>query len=574
MAESGNKSLRIPRSGPDAPRKGGINHLFIVGIDNYSSVAKLNNAVRDAHAVRDVLLEYYEFDKSRLTELYNEQATRQNIMQALRKMASELKDEDNVILYFSGHGHYDTVLDEGYWVPVGASYDIIDDYISYSFIQKVVKAAQARHILLIVDSCYSGAVLVRERDAVKDRLERDPSRWLIASGRNEVVPDGRVGEHSPFAEELIYLLKNYNQSSLSTMQLVDRLTSNVIYNSRQTPIGQPLFDVGHRGGQFFFHPKKGTMGLTPPQAPVVEEVVEEKPVPPPPKSKPKPRTGTKKKTPTKTPPPKAKPPSKQSPTQKTTPIHSDSSRAPGGKIVAGIIALAVIIFIIWAIIPSEPDNPARERQRVTWKKIQVEAEAAMKERDLDKLYKVGAIYYQTFSPGEEPAGGKELMDRVKKMQNTLKKDAENKQPNVIEVPRTLKPNTKLVSPDELTRAAYLKSYKNIRITDYLNLLSTGAVAKNKAEVQKALLNANDLGTGSINNLTKVKFRLYVDETGRTRGHKMIEPVISENSLLGSIYKNVETKIGENYLYKLVYTPAKNKQGRFAKSMVDETFTLK
>lgn len=585
MAESGNKSLRIPRSGPNAPKKGGINHLFVVGIDDYTGVANLNNAVRDAQAVRDVLLEYYHFDKSRLTELYNKEATRQNIMQALRKLASDLEDEDNVILYFSGHGHYDTVLDEGYWVPVGASYDIIDDYISYSFIQKVVKAAQARHILLIVDSCYSGAVLVRERDAVRNRLERDPSRWLIASGRNEVVPDGRVGEHSPFAEELIYLLKSYDESSLSTMKLVDRLTSNVIYNSRQTPIGQPLFDVGHRGGQFFFHPKSRPSKKVSPAPPVVEEVAEEKPAPPKPtpKAKPKPKKKATPKAKAKKPkPPIEHKPAPKTPAAKPKPRpkreiiseETTSEKALGGKIVAGIIALAVIAFIIWAAIPDKPNKPQLERQNATWARVQMEAEQALKTRDLDRLNKVSTAYYQNFPKGQEPTGGQQLMDRVKKMQTTLRAETEaEKKPEFKEVPRTLTPTQKLVSPDELTKTAYKKSYKDIRVSSYLNLVSKRASPKNKAEVQKALMNAKNIKITSVGNVTKAKFMLYVDETGRLRGHKMVEPKASENSLLGSVYKNIETKVGEEYLYKLTFTPAINFSGKAVKSTVEETFTL-
>ena len=98
--------------------------------------------------------------------------------------------------------------------------------------------------------------MVRERDRAKERLERDPSRWIIASGRNEVVPDGMAGGNSPFAEQLLNLLENYADSGLTTLSLIDRVTENVTYNSSQTPIGQPLHGVGHQGGQFVFYPQK------------------------------------------------------------------------------------------------------------------------------------------------------------------------------------------------------------------------------------------------------------------------------------------------------------------------------
>lgn len=235
----------------------GKNHLLLIAIDAYQACGKLNNAVRDAEVLRDLLHEHYCFEPAHTYSYFNEQADRKGLMAALRKMIDSTHEDDSLILYFSGHGHFDEVLKEGYWVPQDASYELIDDYIPYSFVQKVAKAIPARHVLLIVDSCYSGAVLGRDKNMPTDRLERDPSRWLIASGRNEVVPDGIAGYHSPFAEELIDLLKNYRDRGLTTQSLVAKLTVNVIYNANQTPIGEPMQDVGHKNGQFIFHPKQG-----------------------------------------------------------------------------------------------------------------------------------------------------------------------------------------------------------------------------------------------------------------------------------------------------------------------------
>ncbi|GAB4420464.1 MAG: hypothetical protein OHK0039_34060 [Bacteroidia bacterium] len=167
-----------------------------------------------------------------------------------------MRPDDNLLIYFSGHGHYDPVIEEAYWVPVDAEYDAIDDYISYSFLTKIIKAIPARHCVLIVDSCYSGAVLVRDRDRQTERFERDPSRWLLASGRNEVVPDGVAGGHSPFADKLLDILDRYAHEGLRMGTLVDKLTTAVSYNSTQTPIGRQLYGVGDQGGEFIFHPRK------------------------------------------------------------------------------------------------------------------------------------------------------------------------------------------------------------------------------------------------------------------------------------------------------------------------------
>ncbi|MDX2249538.1 MAG: caspase family protein [Bacteroidia bacterium] len=251
-----NRKLYIPsEDGHYFPQR--RNHLLAIGIDQYMHCGRLANAVRDVEAFVSLLTNHYDFVPERVRVIKDEAATRQGIMMTLRKLIDDFRVAsrgDNLIIFFSGHGHYDEDLQEGYWVPVDAQYDAAVDYIPYSYLQKTLAAIDAHHILLIVDSCYSGAVLVKDNNQAVQRLEADPSRWILASGRNEVVSDGPAGDHSPFAKHLMELLGRRAGKPLPLQSLVADVTQNVIYNAAQAPIGQPLQNVGHRGGQFIFHP--------------------------------------------------------------------------------------------------------------------------------------------------------------------------------------------------------------------------------------------------------------------------------------------------------------------------------
>ncbi|MDX1478239.1 MAG: caspase family protein [Saprospiraceae bacterium] len=240
----------------------GTTHVLAIGIDQYQHCARLTNAVSDARSFVEVLTQQYRVDPSHVTTLFDYQATKQGITQTLRSMIGEVDPEhDSLVMYYSGHGHYDQTLDEGYWVPVDAQYQAEVDYISYSYLTKVIKALPTRHTVLIVDSCYAGATLVRNIDEAANRLEKDPSRWIFASGRNEVVPDGVVGGNSPFAEQLLYALSNHSGRPVRISDLINKVTTAVTYNSPQTPIGRPIYGVGDKGGEFVFHPRKSTAGL-------------------------------------------------------------------------------------------------------------------------------------------------------------------------------------------------------------------------------------------------------------------------------------------------------------------------
>lgn len=234
----------------------GKNFLLVIGIDQYLHFPHLNNAVRDAQTFAKLLQERFQFDVHNTETLFNENATERQLLFKLRDMARLVTPEDNLVIFFSGHGAYDPILDEGYWIPVDGEQDAMEDYIPNSKIHKVLSAIRSRHTFLIVDSCFSGSLFMQYRSATgADRLEALPSRWGLTSGRNEVVPDGPAGQHSPFAQSLINQLR-LSEGDLGVGELCQRVVESVAARSQQIPRGEPLRVDGHEGGQFFFRLKQ------------------------------------------------------------------------------------------------------------------------------------------------------------------------------------------------------------------------------------------------------------------------------------------------------------------------------
>lgn len=251
-----------------APARG-KNYLLVIGIDQYLHFPHLNNAVRDAQTFATLLRERFQFDVHNTEVLFDENATERQLLFKLRDMARLVTPEDNLVIYFSGHGEYDAILDEGYWIPVDAEPGAMEDYIPNSKIHKVLSAIKSRHTFLVVDSCFSGSLFMQYRSATgADRLEALPSRWGLTSGRNEVVPDGPSGAHSPFAESLLNQLR-LSDGDLGVGELCQRVVESVAARSQQIPRGEPLRVDGHEGGQFFFRLKqaRATTDAIPPTAP-------------------------------------------------------------------------------------------------------------------------------------------------------------------------------------------------------------------------------------------------------------------------------------------------------------------
>lgn len=274
------KGIDIGEAGAAPPRKRGVNYLLAIAIDKYEHCPRLYNCVQDARRLIDVLSTHYQFEKEHTFTLFNEQATEHAIIDMFKKMVELIRPEDNFIILFSGHGEYEEAIDEGYWIPVDAPLGHTNEYIANSRIVKYIRAINSHHTFLIVDSCFSGSLFASRSlglQADANRLDEIPSRWLLTAGRNELVSDGRPGSHSPFADNVIYFLENNTEPSLSVTTLIDRVVNAVIHNARQTPRGEPLQDVGHRGGQFHFYRK----GAAPVQKAIRPAVTGKTPPPPP-----------------------------------------------------------------------------------------------------------------------------------------------------------------------------------------------------------------------------------------------------------------------------------------------------
>ena len=229
----------------------GKNHLLVIAIDEYAHCPKLNNCVKDARELIDVLTRQYEFELDKITTLFNAEATRPNIHARLKALRGKIKPEDNLVIYFSGHGETEDKV--GYWVPIDAQPGHEWEYLSTDEIKRHLDAIDSFHTFVIADACFSGALFTSYK-SVTPGYESKRSRWgLAASHSRERALDGEPGENSPFAATLLKHLKE-SQDNLSVQELATEIIKRVeqATEGRQTPVFKPLNVKGDDSGQYVF----------------------------------------------------------------------------------------------------------------------------------------------------------------------------------------------------------------------------------------------------------------------------------------------------------------------------------
>ncbi len=254
----GSGKVAVTKRESTAPEVGFISgkyHALFIAVQEYASpdIGKLDYPVSDARRLMEVLSSRYNFEKENIKILNN--PDRKTIYKTLQNLRKQLTDQDNLLIFYAGHGMWLDDMKQGFWLPRDAEgMSDPSDWIPNSSIRDYIKAIRAKHVLLVTDACFSGGIFkLREISggpgASAEKVYEMPSRKAMTSGSLKTVPDQSV-----FVEFLIKRLKENNEPYLDSQKLFSRLKEAVINNSKvnQIPLYGAINGAGDEGGDFVF----------------------------------------------------------------------------------------------------------------------------------------------------------------------------------------------------------------------------------------------------------------------------------------------------------------------------------
>jgi hypothetical protein len=274
----------------------------VIGIDAYAhGVPPLRTAVNDARRLGEILAMQHGYD---VIALLDGDATGARLASLLtHELPARVGPDDRLVFYYAGHGVAIDGQDgpNGYLLPVDASRADESTFLSMPLVSDAIAALPCRHVLVILDSCFSGAfrwsstraaavlpeVIHQERYA---RFVRDAAWQVITSASQDQEALDRLasgtlggrddrGRHSPFALALFEALegqgdvvpRNGGDGLITATELYlyieDRLqVATIEAGKRQTPRLWPM--ARHDKGEFVFTVPGRELSLPP--APLLE----------------------------------------------------------------------------------------------------------------------------------------------------------------------------------------------------------------------------------------------------------------------------------------------------------------
>lgn len=182
---------------------------------------------------------------------------------------------DRVIVFYAGHGTLQKIKNfsnkefrEGYILPFDATQGDLASYLEMESLIKACQECPAKHVLLILDCCYSGYAATRdlgigimsdeEPDHYLKGITGDRALQVLAAGTDEelVGDSGLRPRNSPFTGALLDILefKPYleNEGILTAGEIAKKVRQRVSrhYKGAQNPVFNTM--SGHRFGDFVF----------------------------------------------------------------------------------------------------------------------------------------------------------------------------------------------------------------------------------------------------------------------------------------------------------------------------------
>ncbi|PWC44928.1 hypothetical protein TSO221_16645 [Azospirillum sp. TSO22-1] len=239
----------------DVPRAGRKIALMIA-TDTYASplIPPLKTPAGDVAAVGAALNERLGYETRVLAN-----PTKEQIIETMRALGREIGEQDQVMLYYAGHGYEVQETGTGYWLPADADADNPKNWVSNNDMARFLNRMPAKQILVVSDSCYSGA-FTREQKVDPGVARTAPEQLLgrrsvmaMSSGGDEPVADGET--NSPFASSMITRVRQLPSDS-GGYELFTQVRDDVTAEVPQTPQYGVIKAAGYdEGGDYLLNVK-------------------------------------------------------------------------------------------------------------------------------------------------------------------------------------------------------------------------------------------------------------------------------------------------------------------------------
>ena len=230
----------------------GTYYALIIAVNEYQSedVPDLSSPLIDAERLKKILINSYTFESENVKLLKN--PDRVDFIVSLDEISNNIGTEDNLLIFYAGHGYWNFEKKLGYWLPADASLSNTANWFRNSTLKSYIASINTRNILLISDACFAGGIFKSRGISLNApgkiaELYNLPSRKAMTSGNLKEVPD-----ESQFLKYLTKRLIDNQEKFITAEDLFKSFKQAVMNNTINDPQFGTIRNSGDQGGDFIF----------------------------------------------------------------------------------------------------------------------------------------------------------------------------------------------------------------------------------------------------------------------------------------------------------------------------------
>jgi len=252
--------------------------IYVEKYNNTDVYPILDTPKNDVESLAEILNERYNFPLKNIT-IVNNPKNSDDLMREFDRLENLLKENDNLLIYYAGHGGIKKSTGKGYWNLANAvDLDKVGRQGSVSLDEAILNSLvsiKSKHILVISDSCYSGILTRGKKEETLGNVSENEkkyyqgiyerySRTALVSGGLTPVRDHDIVDkkHSIFASSLLKVLKRNKQPIFALNEKYKEISKYVSNNTnnQQVPEYEGLKNSGQEpNGDFIFIDNKSVL---------------------------------------------------------------------------------------------------------------------------------------------------------------------------------------------------------------------------------------------------------------------------------------------------------------------------
>ncbi len=204
-------------------------HILAVGINKYQNASyNLNYAQPDAQSFVAKLVDRSQriFKTINKVEIYDESATKENIVKGFKSIQAKAKPEDVFVFFYAGHGSLDEEQKDKdgdspfYFVPTdvtklyGDPQQLQNKGVSGSELRTMLTQIKSTKQIVLMDACHSGGALkgmntrgiAGDEKAIVQLARSSGVVWIASSGTKQFATEFETLKHGVFTYALLEAL--------------------------------------------------------------------------------------------------------------------------------------------------------------------------------------------------------------------------------------------------------------------------------------------------------------------------------------------------------------------------------